>query len=103
MNIKQELAKAQMKNNIKGRVLRAYSIIKRLLCTHQNCASEIITVTLGNSSDSILSEVVGKDEASKTHVLKLRRVYCIDCGRELYRTIISMDTEESENENESPE
>lgn len=92
MNIKRELTKAQFRKDIEIRFKKAYSIIKRFLCQHRNCTSEIVSVSLGGcQNDSIISELVGEEEAKKVHNLKLRRVYCINCGRELYRELISVD------------
>lgn len=105
MNIKRELSRAEFRKNVQDRFKRAISIIRRFLCQHKDCASEIISVSLGNSNESILAELFGEDEAKKMHNLKLRRVYCLHCGREIYREVISIDElpEESSNDTNVPQ
>ena len=98
MNIKRELSRAEFRKNIQDRFKRAITIMRRFLCQHRDCASEIISVSLGNSNESILAELFGDDEAQKMHNMKLRRVYCLHCGRELYREVISFE-ENPSNEN----
>jgi hypothetical protein len=99
MNIKRELSRAEFRKNVQDRFKRAISIIRRFLCQHKDCASEIISVSLGNSNESILAELFGEDEAKKMHNLKLRRVYCLNCQRELYREVVSIEELPEENSN----
>lgn len=91
MNIKRELKKAQFRKDLENRFKKAIAVIKRYICQHKDCASEIISVTLGNTEDSIIAELVGKENAKLVHNMKLRRVYCLNCGREIYREVISME------------
>lgn len=89
MNIAKEIAKLERKQSFKNTVHKIIGVLKTYLCTHSELAEEILLMDLGNSEDSILSEIFGKEEAAKSHQMKVRRVYCVNCGRIMYQEIIS--------------
>ena len=91
MNIRRELKRAEFKKNLEAKFKRAIQIIRNYVCQHKNCASEIVSVSLGNTSDSVIAELLGEEQAKHIHTMRFRRVYCLNCGREIYRTVISYD------------
>lgn len=95
MNIAKEISRLERKRDFQNTIKKAYNIIKSLLCQHKECYSEIINIELGNCSSSLLEEIVGKEEASKLHKMKLRVTRCSNCNRELFREYIAEDDLES--------
>ena len=93
MNIAKEISKLERKQQVQNTVKKAFNIIKSLLCQHKECSSEVIHVELGNCTSSLLEEIVGEEEAQKSHKLKMRIVRCINCGRELYREYLEDSTD----------
>lgn len=88
MNIKKELAKAQNRKDLQNRFKRAFSVLRSFMCQHKNLASEVIRCSLGNCDNSIIEELLGEKESKKLHQVFIRRTYCVDCGREIYREFI---------------
>ena len=91
MNIAKEISRLERKQQLQNTVKKAYSIIKNLLCQHKECYTEIVNVELGNCTSSLLEEIFGKEEAKKSHRLKLRIIRCSNCNREIYREYIEED------------
>lgn len=98
MNIAKEISRLERKQQLQNTVKKAFSIIKSLLCQHKECSSEIINVELGNCTSSLLEEILGKEEAQKSHKLRMRIVRCINCGREIYREYLVEDEPTTNNE-----
>lgn len=92
MNIAKEIARLERKQQLQNTVKKAYNIIKSLLCQHKECYSEIVNVELGNCTSSLLEEILGKEEALRSHKLKIRIVRCVNCNREIYREYIDEET-----------
>lgn len=88
MNIKRELAKAVFRKDVQDRLRRAFTIVKNLICTHNDLGSEIVTVELGNSEDSIIAELFGVEAAKQSNKMYMKRIYCLNCGREISRYIL---------------
>ena len=93
MNIAKEISRLERKQQVQNTIKKAFNIIKSLLCQHKECYSEIINVELGNCTNSLLEEILGKEESRKTHKMKLRIVRCVNCGREIYREYFDEETE----------
>ena len=88
MNIKRELKILEYKKKFKNIVYKIFNIFKYYLCTHRNVEEFIISVSLGNTSTSILEELLGEKEAKKCHKMYIKTIKCSNCGRELFREII---------------
>lgn len=92
MNIAKEITKLERNKRLKNHLIKIFSIIRKLLCTHKNIEQEIILMSLGkNVGNSILEEIF-KDSSPREVLVK--RVFCSDCGRLLYTEVLREINEE---------
>ena len=96
MNFAKEIAKIEKKNSIKNAIRRFVFLIKTYLCTHKEVCEETLLLDLGNSESSLLEEIYGKEEATKSHQMAVRRVRCLSCGRVIYQEIVSNSVQSKE-------
>lgn len=87
INIRKELSKAEIKSNIFAKMKRGLRIIARFLCQHKNLAQDIVTIQLGGASDSLIRELIEEQGVeNKAYTVRVKRVFCVDCGRIIYTT-----------------
>lgn len=96
MNVITEINNVKRKKAVIDAIKRAISILKMYFCTHKESVEEKLLLNLGNSNTSILEELLGEDEATKSHRMYIKRVRCLSCGRELYREIIKTEIVEAD-------
>lgn len=96
MNIKKELKRLEYNQKIKNTFKKIFKVLKYYLCTHSDLEEQLILVNLGNSSTSILEELLGKKEAEKNHKMYIKVIKCSNCGRELYREIVKEEVLDNE-------